>query len=53
MRLRIRKPGATFYYYPDMTVDCSGSKDDEIDQPSVIFEVPSPDTERGDRVTSW
>ena len=49
MRLRIRKPGATFYYYPDVTVDCSGSKDDEIDQPTVIFEVLSPDTERGDR----
>ena len=49
MRLRIHKPGATFYYYPDVTVDCSGSKDDEIDQPTVIFEVLSPDTERGDR----
>ena len=49
MRLRIRKPSATFYYYPDVTVDCSGSKDDEIDQPSVIFEVLSPGTDRGDR----
>ncbi len=49
MRLRVRKPGATFYYYPDVTVDCSGSKDDEVDQPSVIFEVLSPATDRGDR----
>ena len=49
MRLRIRKPGATFYYYPDVTVDCSDSKDDEIDQPTVIFEVLSPGTDRGDR----
>ncbi len=49
MRLRIRKPGATFYYYPDVTVDCSDSKDDEIDQPTVIFEVLSPSTDRGDR----
>lgn len=49
MRLRIRKHGATFYYYPDVTVDCSESKDDEVDQPSVIFEVLSPGTDRGDR----
>jgi Uma2 family endonuclease len=49
MRLRIRKPGASFYYYPDVAVDCSGSKEDEIDQPTVIFEVLSPETERGDR----
>ena len=49
MRLRIHKPGATFYYYPDVTVDCSDSKDDEIDQPTVIFEVLSPSTDRGDR----
>ena len=49
MRLRIRRPGATFYYYPDVTVDCSDSKDDEIDQPTVIFEVLSPSTDRGDR----
>ena len=49
MRLRIRKPGASFYYYPDVAVDCSGSKEDELDQPTVIFEVLSPDTERGDR----
>src|SRR6478736_5254406 len=49
MRLRIRNAGATFYYYPDVTVDCSGSTSDEVDQPSVIFEVLSPETERFDR----
>src|ERR1051325_10938447 len=49
MRVRIPKPGASFYYYPDVTVDCSGSKDDEIDQPTMIFEILSPETERADR----
>jgi Uma2 family endonuclease len=48
MRMRIREPDATFYYYPDVTVDCSGSTDDETEQPTVIFEVLSPGTERGD-----
>jgi len=48
MRLRIRKPGATFYYYPDVTVDCSGSTEDETEEPAVIFEVLSPSTHRGD-----
>src|SRR4051794_38226795 len=42
MRLRIRRPGQTFYYYPDVTVDCSGSDADEIEDPTVIFEVTSP-----------
>ncbi len=49
MRLRIRKPGHTFYYYPDVTVDCSGKDTQEIEEPSVIFEVLSPDTDRADR----
>src|SRR5688572_18512025 len=39
MRLRIRKPGHTFYYYPDVAVDCSGKNAQEIEEPSVIFEV--------------
>ncbi len=25
MRLRIQRVGSTFYYYPDVSVDCSGS----------------------------
>jgi Uma2 family endonuclease len=49
MRLRIRKPGASFYYYPDVTVDCSGSKEDEVEEPTVIFEIISPSTDRADR----
>ncbi len=49
MRLRIRNPRATFYYYPDVTVDCSDATGNEVEEPSVIFEVMSPDTERSDR----
>ena len=49
MRLRIRNPRATFYYYPDVTVDCSGEVGNEMKEPSVIVEVLSPDTERSDR----
>lgn len=49
MRLRIRNPRATFYYYPDVIVDCSGEVLDEVEKPTVIFEVLSPDTERSDR----
>jgi Uma2 family endonuclease len=49
MRLRIRNPSATFYYYPDVTVECEETPGDEIEKPSVIFEVLSPDTERSDR----
>jgi len=49
MRLRIRNPRATFYYYPDVTVDCSGEVGNEMEEPSVIVEVLSPDTERSDR----
>lgn len=49
MRLRIRKSDVSFYYYPNVTVDCSGSKKDEVEEPSVIFEVLSPATDRADR----
>jgi len=49
MRMRIRKPAGTFYYYPDVTVDCSDRNVQEVEEPSVIFEVLSPDTERADR----
>ncbi|RYD85153.1 MAG: Uma2 family endonuclease [Verrucomicrobiaceae bacterium] len=49
MRLRIRSPRATFYYYPDVAVECSETAGDEIEEPTVIFEVLSPDTERSDR----
>jgi Uma2 family endonuclease len=51
MKVRIRTSTAEFYYYPDVTVDCSGVADAALfaEQPRVIFEVLSPDTERIDR----
>ena len=48
MRLRIRTAAASFYYYPDVTVDCSGSEQNEVDEPTVIFEVLSEATARVD-----
>jgi Uma2 family endonuclease len=51
IKVRIRTNTAEFYYYPDVTVDCSGMADAALfaEQPRVIFEVLSPDTERIDR----
>jgi Uma2 family endonuclease len=51
VKVRIRKNAAEFYYYPDVTVDCSGAENAELfaEEPRVIFEVLSPDTERVDR----
>lgn len=49
MRLRIRKGEDTFFYYPDLTVDCSGRRSSEVDEPTVIVEVLSRQTERIDR----
>lgn len=51
LRVRIRTNTAEFYYYPDVTVDCSGVADAAqfAEQPRVIFEVLSPETERIDR----
>lgn len=51
LKVRIRTNTAEFYYYPDVTVDCSGVPDSALfaEQPRVIFEVLSPDTERIDR----
>ncbi len=49
MRLRIRRMGLLFYYYPDVTIDCSGSRDDEMEMPTVVFEVLSPSTDQTDR----
>jgi Uma2 family endonuclease len=48
MRLKIRKLEGSFYYYPDVTVDCSSSRKDEVDEPTVIFEILSPATNRAD-----
>src|SRR6478735_9579138 len=33
MRLRIRNRRATFYYYPDVAVDCSADIGNELEQP--------------------
>ncbi|MBK8098325.1 MAG: Uma2 family endonuclease [Planctomycetes bacterium] len=42
---------APFYYYPDVTIDCSGIPDAALfaDHPRVIVEVLSPESERIDR----
>lgn len=51
IKVRIRRDAAEFYYYPDVTVDCSSAPGSGLyaDNPRVIFEVMSPDTERVDR----
>lgn len=51
MKVRIRKGTAEFYYYPDVLVDCSPLPDAAYfsEEPRVIFEVLSPQTERIDR----
>jgi len=51
LKVRIRTNTAEFYYYPDVTIDCSGVANSALfaEQPRVIFEVLSPDTERIDR----
>lgn len=41
MRMRVRSGDETFYYYPDVFVDCSGSEADLLEEPTVIFEVLS------------
>jgi Uma2 family endonuclease len=49
--VRIGTNTAEFFYYPEVTVDCRGSANAALfaEQPRVIFEVLSPDTERIDR----
>lgn len=51
IKVPIRKGAAEFYYYPDVIVDCSSPPDTSYysEEPSVIFEVLSPETERIDR----
>ena len=51
IKVRIRKDAADFFYYPDVVVDCSGAEDASLfaEEPRVIFEVVSPDTEGIDR----
>jgi Uma2 family endonuclease len=51
VKVRIRAQAAEFFYYPDVTVDCSTQANHSLfaEAPRVIFEVLSPDTERVDR----
>jgi Uma2 family endonuclease len=51
VKVRIQRDAANFFYYPDVTVDCSGAANQSLyaEEPRVIFEVISPDTERIDR----
>ncbi len=51
-RVRVCPERGEFYYYPDVTVDCSRRPNDSqyAEKPRVIFEVLSPATERVDRV---
>jgi Uma2 family endonuclease len=51
LKVRIRTNTAEFCYYPDVTVDWSGAANAALfaEQPRVIFEVLSSETERIDR----
>ena len=51
VKVRVRGDAAEFYYYPDVTVDCSSPPEDSYyaEEPLVIFEVLSKETERIDR----
>jgi Uma2 family endonuclease len=52
IKVRIGKEAKHFFYYPDATVDCGSAAGDSLfaEQPRVIFEILSPETERIDRV---
>lgn len=51
VKVRIESMGSRFYYYPDVTVDCSNVRGDSLfaEEPRVVFEVLSPQSERIDR----
>jgi Uma2 family endonuclease len=55
IKVRIHKEAAQFFYYPDATVDCGSAAGDSLfaEQPRVIFEILSPETERIDRVEKF
>lgn len=54
-KVRIQTRAAEFYYYPDVMIDCAEFKADSqyAEEPRVIFEVLSRDTERIDRHEKW
>ena len=51
IKVRIPIGRESFYYYPDIVVDCGQPTDESLfaEEPRVIFEVLSPSTERTDR----
>ena len=49
MKVHIEMGPAKFYFYPDVVVDCVGKGERSVDEPAVIFEILSPETERFDR----
>ena len=51
IKVRIPVGRDSFYYYPDIVVDCGQPPDESLfaEEPRVIFEVLSPGTERTDR----
>lgn len=51
VKVRIRMVDAEFYYYPDAVVDCGRASGESLyaDEPRVIFEVMSRESERIDR----
>ena len=52
IKVGIKKEAAQFFYYPDVTVDCGAAGGDSFfaEEPRVIFEILSPETERIDRI---
>jgi Uma2 family endonuclease len=52
IKVQIRKGTSQFFYYPDATVDCGEARGNSLfaEEPRVIFEILSPETERIDRV---
>ena len=56
INVRIRTNAVTFYYYPDVIVDCTESADPRslyADEPTVIFEVSSLSSEQTDRAEKF
>lgn len=51
LKVGIRNGPKEVYYYPDVVVDCSGVPDESYfaQEPRIIFEVLSPETQRVDR----
>ena len=50
-KVRVQSGAAEFYYYPDVLVDCAEFQGRALfsEDPRVVFEVTSPDTDRTDR----